>query len=58
MGTSTALILYQNLLFGEGVESILVKNNFSVDKLPIPKNAKEFSSFTQHPDVLLIEFNS
>jgi len=57
MGTSVALILYQNLLFGEGVESILVKNNFSVDKLPIPKNAKEFSSFTQHPDVLLIEFN-
>lgn len=57
METSTALILYQNMLFGEGLESILVKNNYSVSKFPIPKNNSDSSFLPENPDILLIEFN-
>jgi len=57
MATSFALILYQNMLFGEGLESILVKHDFLVRKYPIPKNDKDQLSVNQNPDILILEFN-
>lgn len=57
IATLLALIVYQNMLFGEGLESILVQHNFSVRKFPIPKNGDNISAFFQHPDFILLEFN-
>ncbi|RIJ47044.1 DNA-binding response regulator [Maribellus luteus] len=57
MATSFALILYQNMLFGEGLESILVRHDFSVRKYPISQSNKDLISTHPNPDILILEFN-
>jgi len=57
METLTAVILYQNMLFGEGLASILNRNDYSVNKFPIPNTGNDLSISIKRPDILLIEFN-
>lgn len=53
----STLILYQNQLFGEGIESILLRNNFSVIKSKISSNRILQTNQFKNTKVILIEFN-
>lgn len=57
METLSTLILYQNQLFGEGVESILLRNNFKVIKYKISENGILRTNQIENSKVVLIEFN-
>lgn len=57
MESLLALILYQNMLFGEGLESILIKNDFSVTKLPFPRENTSIKTPVKKIRVLIIELD-
>lgn len=57
MEASFALILYQNMLFGEGLESILNKNNVAATKFPFPYGDHSIGIPLNGSKFLLIEFN-
>ena len=57
METPFALVLYQNMLFGEGLESILNNKNFSVNKFPFPNGTPSIGIPLNKSNLLIIEFD-